>query len=115
VYKCRCAKQLWGTLTVMLSMQVDHESISKAIGTLGGTGLRLLGLDSSELADGLFIPVAEVKEARRAAVDALIAERTRHGVAQGPQTVLCLKFRRNHQETDLRHCTNLVMAACRAT
>jgi hypothetical protein len=82
-----CVKQKWHEENegddVRLCLQVDHESISKAVGTLGGTGLRLLSLDSSELGSGLFISVSEVKEARRAAVDTLINERTQHNVAQG--------------------------------
>jgi len=65
----------------------DHESISKAVGTLGGTDLRLASLDTSGLDAGLFIPVGEIKEARRAAVEALMKERVLHKVADGMRPI----------------------------
>ena len=58
---------------------LDRVSLLRAIGTLGDTPFTLADVDiAPSLLDGLFLPVGEIKQARRAAVDALLAARRRH-------------------------------------
>jgi len=54
---------------------VDGAAVTKAIGLLGGTGLQIADIDVSGVAGDVFIPLGEIKEARRVVVDALLAAR----------------------------------------
>lgn len=51
------------------------DSVARAIGELGGTPLRLARFDADglDVAAGLFVPASDIKEARRAAVEAFLA------------------------------------------
>ena len=53
----------------------------KAIGQLGGTGLQLARVDVSGLPERAFIPLGEIKEARREAVEALLSARVEQASA----------------------------------
>jgi collagenase-like PrtC family protease len=64
-------------LTPAKSRGISVDDISKAIGKLGGTTLRLddsSGINISNLTKNMFLPVAELKLARRKAVTAFISQ-----------------------------------------
>ena len=64
-------------LAAAKSRPVSHADVSKAVGTLGGTAFALDPAHVSvSMADGLFISLAEVKDARRDAVRAFTAATT---------------------------------------
>jgi len=50
---------------------LDHALLEDKLGALGGTHYRLEGLDAEGLADGLYLPVSEVKHLRRTLVEQL--------------------------------------------
>jgi collagenase-like PrtC family protease len=58
---------------------ISLEDLNSAIGTLGDTPFVNTNIDISSLEEGLFIPVAQIKEARRLAVEKLIEARRKHG------------------------------------
>jgi U32 family peptidase len=66
--------------------------LEKSIGLLGDTPFRIIAeldktaIDASALEDGLFLPNAEIKAARRKAVDHLIRTRREHSRAVGLKT-----------------------------
>ncbi|KAJ1493574.1 peptidase family U32-domain-containing protein [Baffinella frigidus] len=60
---------------------LDETSVGKAIGQLGGTGMRAVG--------ALHISPREIKEARRQAVDALLTARVKHSPTRTQVGVLC--------------------------
>lgn len=68
--------------------------LEKAVGSLGDTPFRIISdlswttMDTTALEDGLFLPSAEVKAARRKAVDHLIRTRREHSRAVGLKTDL---------------------------
>ncbi|CAG9462136.1 unnamed protein product [Pedinophyceae sp. YPF-701] len=74
-------------LTAAQKRPLDRDAIAAALGPrLGGGPLRLASLDVSGLDDtppGVFLPVGEVKDARRRAVDALVELRRHHPRADG--------------------------------
>mmetsp|Transcript_51493 Transcript_51493/g.164674 ORF Transcript_51493/g.164674 Transcript_51493/m.164674 type:complete len:1020 (+) Transcript_51493:230-3289(+) len=75
-----------GSIQAASSRPLDLASLTKAVGGLGDTTLELVGaLDTSGLAleEGIFLPVKEMKAARRAAAAALEEARLTHGRAQG--------------------------------
>jgi hypothetical protein len=63
---------------------ITLEDLNAAIGTLGDTPFfNKQNIDISSLDQGLFIPVAQIKDARRLAVDQLLEERRKHGKGVG--------------------------------
>lgn len=75
---------------------LDADRIAKAIGRLGDTPFAIDEMHiAASLAQGrLFLPLGEIKVARRAAVDSLLAGRRRHhrtdGLAADPVLPVCL-------------------------
>ena len=63
---------------------ITLEDLNSAIGTLGDTPFfNSENIDISSLDEGLFIPVGQIKETRRLAVDQLVEERRKHGKGVG--------------------------------
>ena len=56
---------------------IVYDDIIKAIGTLGNTSFSLSEIDTEKLAPGMFVPIAEIKAARRTAVTNLYASRVK--------------------------------------
>ncbi len=56
---------------------LDEAALKRAIGELGDTPFRIAHWQQ-DLADGLFLPLGEIKQTRRAAVGALLEQMTRH-------------------------------------
>ena len=88
------------TLQAARSTELTEESLLKAIGTLGGTPFNLINLDTTPLLsitttstttstttptgnEKLFIPLSEIKAARRDAVESLIHIRRQHNRDEG--------------------------------
>ena len=61
---------------------VDGAAVAKAVGQLGGTGLQLAGIDVSGVPAGAFIPLGEIKQARRRAVEEMLAARVDQAVSR---------------------------------
>jgi len=73
------------TLAAAKSRPVSHADVSKAVGTLGDTAFALDPAHVSvSMADGLFISLAEVKDARRDAVRAFTAAAAAATAAAAP-------------------------------
>lgn len=72
-------------LVAASSRPLDEAAVAKAIGGFGGSPLRVLDLDVSglALAEGLFASLAEVKAARREAVEGFLEALEAHGRAEG--------------------------------
>ncbi|KAK9825658.1 hypothetical protein WJX81_006317 [Elliptochloris bilobata] len=64
---------------------LDAAAVAGAVGGLGGStlSLRCLDLSALDLGAGLFIPLGEIKAARRAAVARFCASLQRHAAAEG--------------------------------
>ena len=56
---------------------LDEAALKRAIGELGDTPFRIARWQL-DLPDGLFLPLGEIKQTRRAAVEALLEQMTRH-------------------------------------
>ena len=80
------------SLQVASASPLDADRIGKAIGQLGDTPFAIDEMRiAASLAEGrLFLPLGEIKAARRAAVDNLLAERRRHHRADGLAADLAL-------------------------
>ena len=63
---------------------LDEEALRRAVGQLGGTPLVVRGLDVSCVMGGAWLPVSQVKEARRAAVESLLELRAAQRVEPPP-------------------------------
>ena len=74
------------SLQTASSRPISRADLLKAVGLLGDSPYALDSLDeidTSGLDDGLFVPLSEVKVARRLALEALTKERTAHSRAEG--------------------------------